>query len=587
MRKVLFLLTLVAAMVFACVGVVLAQSTNRPDNQQQPQDANKRYIVVLNEDVSDVPAVAEAHRQLGASPRHLYQSALKGYSATLPDQARDAIQRDPRVKFVDEDLPVQADQSSTATGGATGVDRIEGESNPATANDGSGVGAAVIDTGIDKDHTDLAPNVKYGINTIQPRIPNEDGQIIDRRVDCANPASSPDAPDDQGHGTHVAGTIGAKNNSAGVVGVAPGATLYAVKALDQNGAGFRSDIICGADWVTEHASTVTPNIKVANMSLGGSGSDDGKPCPPSDNPDDPNATTDAYKLALCNSTTRAGVTYVVSAGNDGGDLAKKVPAAYRDASNPLVLTVTALADYNGRPGGGASATCNNYGSDDTPASFSNFATTTADQNHTIAAPGTCILSTAIGNATATKSGTSMAAPHVAGTVALCLRSEGSCSGATTPADIINRLLTDAQARDKNDGAYGFSGDPTTSPTSGRYYSYLTYAGDYRSGGGTNPPPQTVLAAPTNLTATVGGSTKRPQVSLKWADNSNNENNFVVERSEDNGTTWKVLTSSLAANTTSYTDKTVVSGGKTYTYKIKATNGTESSAYSAPASATTK
>jgi hypothetical protein len=98
---------------------------------------------------------------------------------------------------------------------------------------------------------------------------------------------------------------------------------------------------------------------------------------------------------------------------------------------------------------------------------------------------------------------------------------------------------------------------------------------------------TTIAAPTNLTATLGGTTRRPQISLKWTDNSNNEDNFVVERSVDNGTTWQVLTSSLAANTSSYTDKSVVSGGKRYTYRIKATKGTVSSAYSNEASATTK
>ena len=106
------------------------------------------------------------------------------------------------------------------------------------------------------------------------------------------------------------------------------------------------------------------------------------------------------------------------------------------------------------------------------------------------------------------------------------------------------------------------------------------SGDYwwtfTTGDVPGPSATTTITAPTNLTATVGGTTKRPQVSLKWTDKSNNENNFVVERSEDNGTIWKVLTSSLAANATSYTDKTVVSGGKTYTYQVKATKGSDSS-----------
>jgi Domain of unknown function (DUF1996) len=103
----------------------------------------------------------------------------------------------------------------------------------------------------------------------------------------------------------------------------------------------------------------------------------------------------------------------------------------------------------------------------------------------------------------------------------------------------------------------------------------------------DPAAATTIAAPTNLTATLGGTRSRPQITLRWTDNSNNEDNFVVERFVDNGTTWKVLTSSLAANTTRYTDKSVVSGGKRYTYRIKATKSAVSSAYSNQASATTR
>ena len=103
----------------------------------------------------------------------------------------------------------------------------------------------------------------------------------------------------------------------------------------------------------------------------------------------------------------------------------------------------------------------------------------------------------------------------------------------------------------------------------------------------DPAAATAIAAPSNLTATVGGTTKRPQISLKWTDNSN-EDNFVVERTVANGTTWtEPPLATLAANTTSYTDKTVVSGRETYTYRVKATKGTESSAYSNEASITTR
>ena len=146
----------------------------------------------------------------------------------------------------------------------------------------------------------------------------------------------------------MAGTIGAINNSSGVVGVAPGIPIYSVRVLNNQGSGSFSSIICGIDWVTANAARL--NIKVANMSLGGSGTDDGN-CG--------NSNADAMHKAICTSVA-AGVTYVVAAGNSNVDFSGFVPAAYNE-----VLTVTAAADYNGQPGGGAAATCR-AGIDDTP-----------------------------------------------------------------------------------------------------------------------------------------------------------------------------------------------------------------------------
>src|SRR5262249_3218141 len=143
--------------------------------------------------------------------------------------------------------------------------------------------------------------------------------------------------DGNGHGTHVSGTVGARDNGLGVVGVAPGTPLYAVRVLNNAGSGTWSSVICGVNWVTQNAGT----IKVANMSLGGSGSDDGN-CG--------NSNNDALHKAICGSVA-AGVTYVVAAGNDGVDFSGFVPAAYNE-----VLTVTAMADFNGAHGGGAAAT---------------------------------------------------------------------------------------------------------------------------------------------------------------------------------------------------------------------------------------
>ena len=201
------------------------------------------------------------------------------------------------------------------------------------------------------------------------------------------------ADDDNGHGTHVAGTIAALDNGDGVVGVAPGARIWPVRVLNNAGSGSFASIVCGIDFVTAHAN----EIEVANMSLGGLGTDDGN-CGLSNG--------DAMHQAICRSVA-AGVTYAVAAGNETDNAANHVPAAYDE-----VITVSALADFNGAPGGGAASTCR-PDVDDTLADFSNFG---ADVD--LIAPGVCILSTWNDGSLQTISGTSMASPHVAGGAAL-------------------------------------------------------------------------------------------------------------------------------------------------------------------------
>jgi subtilisin len=394
-----------------------------------------RYIIVLDKGASLSSVLAQHSALSGVEVDHAYGHALNGYAARLSPSALTAIQSDSRVAFVSPDRVVRA----TAQTLPTGIDRIDGDTSSTVSGDGSGsvnVNVAVIDTGIDSSHADL--NVVGGHG-------------------CAVGAGTTDG---NGHGSHVSGTVAAKDDANGVVGVVPGARLYAVKVLTDAGVGLTSDIVCGIDWVTSTRTDGDPsnNIAVANMSLGGSGSDDGN-CGRSNG--------DAEHLAICNSVS-AGVTYVVAAGNDGVDYRSFTPAAYDE-----VLTVTAVADYNGRPGGGGASTCRT-GTDDQYASFSNFATLAADQNHTIAAPGVCIYSTYMLGMYNTLSGTSMASPHMTGTVALCIAT-GACTG--SPAQIVAKMRNDAQSYNQANPGYGFTGDPAH-PVSGRYYGWLTRAGVY-------------------------------------------------------------------------------------------------------------
>ncbi|HEY7149541.1 MAG TPA: S8 family serine peptidase [Gaiellaceae bacterium] len=397
--------------------------------------ATSSYIVVLAKGAPLNSVLAQHDALSGVTMEHTYSHALKGYAAKLSPSALSAVRADPRVAFVSPDRVVRA----TAQTLPTGINRIDGDTSSTASGNGSGsvnVNVAVIDTGIDSTHPDL--NVVGG-------------------KDCAPGIGTMDG---NGHGSHVSGTIAAKDDANGVVGVVPGARLYAVKVLNDAGVGLSSDIVCGIDWVTSTRTDGDPNnnIAAANMSLGGGGTDDGN-CGRSN--------ADAEHLAICNSVA-AGVTYVVAAGNDGVDFRSTTPASYDE-----VLTVTAVADFNGAPGGGAASTCRSD-VDDQYASFSDFAVLAADQNHTIAAPGVCIYSTYMLGMYDTLSGTSMASPHMTGTAALCIAT-GACTG--TPAQIIAKLRGDAQSYNQANPGYGFTGDPAH-PVSGRYYGYLTRAGAY-------------------------------------------------------------------------------------------------------------
>jgi subtilisin len=400
------------------------------------------YIVVLRDSARNAAVeAARLERAHGFRSEHVYGHALRGFSARLGSRQLARVSADPSVAFVSPDREVRiAAQAPLLPGetAPTGVRRI-GAASATQAHQASNVAVAVIDTGIDLTHPDL--NVVSGKN-------------------CMTKKTTP-ARDDNGHGTHVAGIIGAENDGGGLVGVAPGTRVYAVKVLNASGQGTWSQVICGIDWVTQKASSL--NIRVANMSLAGFGFADGV-CG--------NLLGDALNRAICRSTA-AGVTYVVAAGNSGQEFSTTVPAAYPD-----VLTVTAMSDSDGAPGAlGGAPTCRTGEADDRYASFSNFAdpTDSGGQAHMVAAPGVCIASTWLGGGYRTVSGTSMAAPHAAGTVALCLGSggvPGPCAG-LSPADVIRRIRADAGSS----AGDGFLGDPNN-PVAGRWFGPLVPAGGY-------------------------------------------------------------------------------------------------------------
>lgn len=354
-----------------------------------------QYIVVLNEGVANPGTTARAlAAQNAVNLGHIYSNSLRGFSFSGSAAAAQALARNPNVAYVEADVQAQVINNQQLV---TGVARIGAASNEVAGIDVTNVGVAILDTGI-ADHPDL--NVVGGqrFYTITGGRPKNRGSWSDDNYD-----------DDAGHGTHVAGTVGALDNEFGVVGVAPGAPLWAVKVLDSNGSGSFSDVIAGIDYVTDNADV----IQVANMSLTGIGS------------------LNSLRTAI-QASVDAGVVYIVAAGNDGRDVYGDdgvfgtnddvIPASY-----PEVATISAMGDTDGQPGGLGAATSYST-ADDTFASFTNFSASAAvlgeDPVYSpgsaidVAGPGVDITSTYPGDAYAIFSGTSMAAPHVAGLAAL-------------------------------------------------------------------------------------------------------------------------------------------------------------------------
>jgi subtilisin family serine protease len=327
------------------------------------------YIVVFEADSTEADKVAASAKELvGADDvEAVFDSSVAGFAAKISASEARQVAADPAVDFVEQDRIMRL--TDVQSNPPWGLDRIDQRSLPLsksyrTSTRAAGVYAYIIDTGIRKDHQDFGGRAGYGANFVG------DGKTYD----C------------NGHGTHVAGTIGGMR-----YGVAKQAQLRGVRVLGCDGSGSLSDVIDGVDWVTTNA--IKP--AVVNMSLGG-------------------GYSAALNMAVKNSIA-SGLTYAIAAGNEDTSACSSSPAGV-----PQAITVGATDIRDRR------------------ASFSNYG-----QCLDIFAPGVNIVSASNVGTTgsSTMSGTSMAAPHVAGAAAMILAKSPYLSPASVHSLIVNRATT--------------------------------------------------------------------------------------------------------------------------------------------------
>ncbi|KAI1390368.1 subtilisin-like protein [Hypoxylon trugodes] len=351
----------ITALLFSLLPLALAAPAKRAEpaplvKPRGSQLIEGKYIVKLYEH-SGVTALEDAMSTFEGDADHVYNvEGFKGFASSLTTEHLETLKNHPDVEFIEQDAVMKINAYVTQEGAPWGISRLSHKSGSNTyvydSTAGEGTCAYVIDTGIHTAHEEFEGRAEFAAN------------YVDRS-----------STDGNGHGTHVAGTIGSKT-----YGVAKKTQLFAVKVLDSSGSGSTSGVIAGMNFVASDVKTRTcAKGAVANMSLGGGSS----------------SSINAAAKAIIN----AGVFLAVAAGNDNQNAASSSPA-----SEPSVCTVGATTSTDAR------------------ASYSNYGAVVD-----IFAPGSSILSTWNNDRTNTISGTSMATPHIAGLGAYLLALEGKKS----------------------------------------------------------------------------------------------------------------------------------------------------------------